>query len=678
MKWKIKRLKGTHRNIYHFRLTTDQWFQYILFMLALSFTYDALSDFVQDKALTFVIIMAAAIAVLAAENIFDKSLKITPYGPKGPFIGLYSIEANRKINLHIDNGLIQRNLETACLLELVNKCFAETKYKCGVCLIGRSGSGKSTIINQFQYGGDFQGAIENFSDNYEYFEEYALSLYKDNPEKNLTKKTVFILDHFERYFSLNGKKKKDVQATIRRLSKLPVVFVFSMRQEFFVPFIEEFDINHLDGENPGVTGNEGILFYKEYLAGSRWRSEENILICGSENEGNDHGGGTVTKTMKRLCRQAFGDERGDAVYNHFCDAPLIQQQIIFNLMKHEYAEEGEVPVLDSHTDESMMMKKYYDVQLCSTGDYFMASRIMYLLCIGRNSGISFTDDHIRNALCIFEKKDVRAFNDCLEKLHDVNLIKYSARNSTTRYEVAHDYVAKSFEAYAGTELPANVKSALDEYKSEYVRNTGMNGAISEYRRKRKWKSTGIFGWIVFIFSIVLAGAAFGCDIQAGGGRLPWTVFVLCLASLLYVFNFYMNITRHYRKDIWFAVVFFYLVSMCFGTAAAIVPEYWLHFLGAGNASLGLSCLFIGLNPHLAESAKKWFCSYGWRTFVVGGLLILLALLVQFGSFVTVWIIDTKSVLQFTPMAALLIYAYLSHMSKEFFYVGVEGIFSTGR
>ena len=67
-----------------------------------------------------------------------------------------------------------------------------------------------------------------------------------------------------------------------------------------------------------------------------------------------------------------------------------------------------------------------------------------------------------------------------------------------------------------------------------------------------------------------------------------------------------------------------------------------------------------------------------KTFAVGILLIMLALLVQFGSFVTVWIIDTKSLIQFLPMAALLIYSYLSHMNKEFFYVGVEGIFSTGR
>lgn len=678
MKRNINKQKRLHRNIYHFPLTKDQWFQYALFVLGMSTLMDALKNVIGDKLLAIWIVLALVLVVMVAKSVLEHASVIKPYGPEEQFIGLYSIEGNQKIELNEDNGLIARNEEIDCLKGLIDECFADKRSKRGICLIGRSGSGKSTIINQFEYSEDVPYTIWNFSDSYDYLEEYILSLYKNNPEKNLvdTDKTVFILDHFERYFSLDDKKKAAVKRIIYRFAKLPAVFVFSMREEFFVPFVKELDINNLAEREPGAEGSKGILFFKKYLAGNRAKQENNVLICGSEKGKSDDK--SVTQTMKRLCQQAFGLERGNEVYGHFQNSTLIQQQIIFNLMKHDYDVEGEIPVLDSNVDENMMMKRYYDVQLCSTGDYFMASRIMYLLSVGRNSGIFFTDDDIKNALCIFDKKDVEDFKKCFDRLHELKLIKYSARNTTVRYEIAHDYIAKSFEAYANTELPANVKSSLDEFKSEYTRNTNMNNMISNYRKKRKWIGTGTFGWLVFILSIAITLFSFVYDFKSGSSRLPWTVFVLCVASILYVFSFYMNITRHYRKGAWILVTLFYFIAICMGTIASVFPEYWLHCLGIGNSAMGFSCIIIGLNFHLAEAARKWFQSYGLKTFAMGGLFVVLAFMVQFGRFGTVWIIDTKSVLQFLPMAALLIYAYLAHLNKEFFYTGVEGIFSTGR
>ena len=73
--------------------------------------------------------------------------------------------------------------------------------------------------------------------------------------------------------------------------------------------------------------------------------------------------------------------------------------------------------------------------------------------------------------------------------------------------------------------------------------------------------------------------------------------------------------------------------------------------------------------------RKWFLSYGLKTFAVGGLLIAMAVIVKVGVSGVTW--NIGSIMQFLPMTALLIYAYLAHMNKEFFYAGVEGIFSTG-
>ena len=675
MKLKINRQKDLHRDIYNFPITKDQWFQFALFVLGFSVVFDLIKGVFSNSILAVIVICGVVLGIMAIKTHVENKTSITPYGPKPQFIGLYSIE-DKKIDLNIDNGLIPRDMEIGCLRSLIDKCFYDTEGKRGICLIGRSGSGKSTIVNQFEYDPELPYKVHNFSNNYDYFEDYILSLYRDNPEKYLIddNRTVFILDHFERYFSLTDERKASVKNTIRRIAKLSVVFIFSMREEFFVPFLAEFDINDLDGSHPACIKGTGILSYKEYLLGNREKTEENVLICGSEKETNDDKG--IVKTMARLCNQAFGDERGDEVYRYFQSGTLIQQQIIFNMLKHEFDEEGEIATLNTNIDENTMMKKYYDVQLCSTGDYYMASRIMYILCVGRNKGISFTDDDVKNALCVLGKKANDDFNSCLNKLHELKLIKFSARNTTARYEIAHDYVAKSYEAYANTELPSNVKNAMDEFISEYIRETNMSKIISDYRRMKKWISTGVFGWIVFIISLVITSICFTVETMGGSSRISWAVFIICITSILYVFSFYMNITRHYRKGCWVLVTFLYLLAMCFGTAASVFPEHWLYCLGAGNAAMGLSCCIIGLNFHLAEMGRKWFRAYGLRTFLVVFLLIALSYLVQFASFRSIGILDTKSILQLLPMVALLVYGFLSHLNKEYFYTGVEGIFST--
>ena len=76
--------------------------------------------------------------------------------------------------------------------------------------------------------------------------------------------------------------------------------------------------------------------------------------------------------MERLCEQAFGEEqRGKEIFQHFKNSTLIQQQIIFNMLKHEFDTYGEVQILDSNIDENVMMNQYFDIQLCSTGNYYM-------------------------------------------------------------------------------------------------------------------------------------------------------------------------------------------------------------------------------------------------------------------------------------------------------------------
>lgn len=667
----LKKAKGLHRNIYQIPIAKEYWIDFILVLLGASAISDAAKNWLTDTHFYVFATVLLGLVLFILKSRLENPPKVVPYGPKPQFIGLYSIESREDI-LNIDKGMIPRNIEINCLHSLIKECFAQPNPKRGICLIGRSGTGKSTIISQFEFRESAEFEIKNFSESYDFFEDYILNLYQDVPEKNLIKNTVFILDHFERFFSLPAHKKESIKKTVKRLSKLSTVFIFSMRQEFFVPFLMEFNINNLTDDLLCKTEYQGILFFKEAISGNKNTGDDNVLICTSEQDGTD---GKVEKTMTRLCEQAFDVQRGKEIYEHFKNASLIQQQIVFNMLAHEFTENSDIPVLEPYMDADFMMKRYFDVQLCSTGDYFMASRILYFLCQGHNSGISFTDMDVKNALCIFEEKDVKDFNVCLDKLHDLKLIRYSARNSTRRYEIAHDYIAKTFETYANREFNSNVKNALDEYRSEYVRNTDMKKMIEDYRRKKKWKTPGNFGITVFIFSLIIACVCFVIDAEFKDLGLSWQVYVICLVSLLYVYTFYQNITRHYRRKLWILVPALYILSMFCGTMGIVCSDYWLIFLGAGNASIGASCIIIGANASLAQMPRKWFLSYGLKTFAVGGLLIAMAVIVKVGVSGVTW--NIGSIMQFLPMTALLIYVYLAHMNKEFFYAGVEGIFSTG-
>lgn len=67
----------------------------------------------------------------------------------------------------------------------------------------------------------------------------------------------------------------------------------------------------------------------------------------------------------------------------------------------------------------------------------------------------------------------------------MRLIKRIQHNVMWIFEVPHDYIAQSFEIYAGTEIPSNVKAALDEYKSEYLRKLGIKERIEVYVKGQK-------------------------------------------------------------------------------------------------------------------------------------------------------------------------------------------------
>lgn len=668
----IKRKKGLHRNIFHLQITHDEIYNLLIFVLALSASYEVLKQFILDNDM-FVIGLSviAYVTLLFHRKQQERIKRIIPYKKSNTFVGLYSIEESKAIEANFDNGLISREKEVEYIDKVLWTIWEQPGYKRGICLVGASGCGKSTIINLLEYGkyreSNDEYNIYNFSDKYDYLEDYLKDTFKIDYVTEIQKRTkniVIIFDQFERFFSLKEEKKVMVKRCIEHLSISNVAIIFSLREEFFLQFLYYFDINHLNAENNIEPDFNGTLAHKKYFLGENEKNfyDNNILVCfGEENySGTDH------NEMQRLCEQAFNEETGKKIYENFKDTTLIQQQIIFNILENEknYIASERFWKMDVNS----MMKRYFDVQLCSTGNFFDASRIMYLLSAGRNEGISFTNEDLEAALCIFTQDEKDDFQQCIEELHKLCLIKHIRHNVEGMYEVSHDYIAQSFEIYAGTEMPANVRVALEEYKSEYVRELRIKEKIETHIKEQRKPNTamGIIK-ISYIVSITL----YVLSLKGMFTHVPVTVLILSLASLLYVYEFYRNIVFHYHNGKSICTKFCYLVAMICGTSAVIFPSGWLVCLGLGNAIQGFASFKIGLDKDISSVGQKMFLAYGAKTMLMGSLLSIC----RFAFYLRNPTMDVEMV-EVIIMVALLLYSYLAHMNKEFFYAHLEMLFSS--
>lgn len=669
--------KGIHRNIfYNFTISGTEWFEICIFFIGSSVVSEFLDAIFGHNVGSGLILLFIYIIIIIIRNKLRKANKITSYKKTDQFVGLYSIENSKPISANFDNGLITRKSEIKYLKKILDIVLEQSDIKQGICLVGKSGCGKSTILNLFENEKDNSYMIFDFSEKYEFLEDYIKKEFDENyieEIKKTNKNIVIILDQFERFFSLDYPRKEKVKKVVKDLSIKNVAIIFSIREEFFLQFLRTFDINNLNENTIENIEYHGIISNKKHLIYNGMETK-NILLCLNDENYRNTDKESIDTHMKRLCEQAFGERNWESIYNKFKNGTLIQQQIIFNILKNE-KECGRdfMKYLDS--DENYMMKRYYDVQLCSTGDFFNSSRIMYLLSLARLNNLAFNNDEIKDALCISNKFELEEFNGSLQELHKLQLIKKTKYNSTENYEIAHDYVAKTFESYANTEMPTNVKIAIDEYKAEYIRKTSIQNNVRRYRERQK-KGFGvcfllICSFIISIFSYIIHKGFFNKEIS-------WTILALSLISLLYVFSFYKNITRYYLRKNKILISMCYFLSMLCGTMAVIIPNIWLQMLGIGNFFIGISCIIIGFNKEMSFIGRKMFSSYGWKTALVGILLFAYACFLRMGAFEKILNINIKMILEIIPMAVLLGYAYSAHLNREFFYAHLEAILSTNK
>lgn len=617
---------------------------------------------------TILALLISVIGSLILNKVGKPQNKIDPYGPVNQFAGLYSIEGSRPITINIDNGLISREKEIIHLNGIINKYLNSYSGERCICIVGKSGSGKSTIINLFEninkdskYKSDILKNIDieyktyNFTDKYDYFEQYLQDRIAEEYIKfleNSKESFLFILDQFERFFELNVEQKNSIKKIIKQMSMKNVIFLFSLREEFFMHFYYEFNIYNMHVEN--IYDRKGILEYNSLNINDNC-DLENILFCQNDEMYIDSTG-KINSRLQNLCNNAF-KRNANIIYDNFKDNILIQKQIIFNLLKNE-EDRGADLLSYINSDINDLMKRYFDVQLCSTMDYFDATRIMYLLSIGRLNSIRFSLSNIEDALCIFEIKQKEKINECVKQLHNLQFIKKVKYNNDNEFEIAHDYVASAYNDYASSELNIEVKSALDTYKLEYIKSI-ENNSCDTFENKAQYfsaltnKRIGLHFTIsiIYLFNLLLLFFDYIQD-----KTLNIIPFMLSIVSINYVYHYYSKIFRYYRKRHLLIKLNYFIAVIC-GAIGSFCDVYWILWFGLGNSINAINSVIISLDKEISYSGRILHRNYGYKTFVMGSLLV----------FLNIGLKNQYDIVKVVAMSCLLGYSYLSHMNQEYFY-----------
>ena len=610
--------------------------------------------------------------------------------------------------------------------------FSQKKIKQAICLTGRSGCGKSTIISFFRnkYGDHYE--IVEMTDNYLNFRSHLNYRFKNDIEGELIrltqeKKVVFVLDQFERFFYLDEEKKKDIKQLIFNISKENTAIIISLREDYLADFLKVFNVNNLKetGLKKNAENDSGILssltnivkisnknryrpmtnnprkshgafskrgIKKNYFLNleevGKWtdegvleRVDNTIFYC--EGQSVDTGGKNAENDEKIMikgkCEELFG-QKGVEFYEKHRSDTLIQQEIVFHMAEFE----KKINILSSYDISELcklenyeLMNQYYDTQLMSTGDFFNASRIMYLLSSARINKVVMRNDDLEFGIVPeqFEKKGNIIFHKTLDKLEQLQLIRRNIKDSDLEYEVAHDFIANTFLSYSYTHIDRNVRGALDLFMSECI-DTDKERGMKEKKDFFGVLKKSLFYKKAVVISAVSAVIAFLMivfvynpwldvwkDYNVYGNTFSWFPLLCTEACMLYLYNIYNKVLRFCRGKKEKECKITYIICLTGCVVGVYFYPHGVVFLGVFLSIMGLTAAFL-LNSAYQRASRNELRSYGFKCLTVGIAVIVFHFMMwAYNSTLPVYVVF----IEMAMMVIIIGYGFLAHMTKEYLY-----------
>lgn len=643
----IKRLKKQRTNFIYSRKSL--WLEVLLGIVGIFPCYNLVEFLPKHLQISGIILYLIIIAILFILKYKKNDANIQPYKRTENFIGLYDAAT-----LDCDDKLIIRTDEINFLKSKIKAMMDGDLPNRTICLVGESGCGKSTILHMMLNTMENEAEIVDCSADYsslftiirKRFGE-RLNDVKANLER-AEKPILFVFDQFERFFFLDDEKQKEFrQKYLTILSSKKVVSIFVLRNEFLAQFtysINLFDITNNVRTNTGVltyymphTGNDLPQFF--YCDNSNVIAEriDQKYIESFDGRGKD---------IKIMCECAFsGLDKFTKIYDTFKSDKLIEQQIFLNILENDkYFINQQNFSLFLNKEELLTM--YFDRQLCSTGNYADAMRIMYLFSKGRKSRKAFDVLEIRNALYNTNSSKIK---DCINKLNHLQLIR-KIQNKQESYEVIHDYIADKYVEYCEKEMKPEVKMTLDNYISNRDSEEFRNNINRTRERKKTIPHCANFFLLIVLFFTVIITPIYAF---IENNHYLFIIMIPAIFSTYYGYSIYRQILRLTCKKFYGLIL---PIMAALEITCLIRYNFFGVYLGVATIVIGAFLLRISSTEKLVEVSRSFFRNFGWKVVLTGITITVLGLF-----------LNHQHILAASLMMVIIIYAYIAQLNENYYF-----------
>ena len=668
---------------------------------------------------------ALCIAFILAKRNKDA---VIPYCRKEDFqfLGLYNLKDS---DLNKGQDVLRRDEEVRYMKQILEDViFPQVSVKQALCITGPSGYGKSIILNFFKQTYKNEYTIYDFAGNYHEFAGHMVSELGTNIDLRISEltaigKVVFILDQFERFFFLSDKEQEKIRNIIKYLCKKNTGIIVSLREEYLADFLKQFDMNNLLSEDGGEDAvpcgilkkvfsvidnpndmNDEISLLKRSTKTNLWEGQliknngaiyldmydsvimekigSTLLYCQNQNKtGFQLNGETLhASILESKCRKLFDEKIGSLLFHKHVQEPLIEQQIIFHMaefnqkIRHYSADELNAFI---EKDSNELLEQYFDLQLASCNDYFDASRILYLLSQARIRQLSLKTDDVENYLFpnLFAKKGHEQFENTIEQLEKIQLIRKNTEGSRVEYEIAHDFIADAYLNYCSTNMDRNVKSALDLFIMEYMdikRTTPFREKIflrKEVQKQNFYRNVSYFTLALIFITYLVQRFIFNpwttiwSDLNPYGNYLPKFPLFITMLSEIYIYCMYDKTVKYYMGEKAGAVRMRYILFAFLAYMAVFAYPHFLFFDGLGLAVATLNIALL-LDQSYRQTCRNELLAYGAKSFMIG---MVFACSHIFFLLTNQHFEDFLILSECIMFMILLAYGFFVHMTQEFLY-----------
>lgn len=728
----IERLKKKHRNIYgisNFKFRMAACFLIALWVVAVAdVACSGMKPFMRTVLYTGIAGICFA-AVFFSQR--EKKGSMVPYTRQEgfQFLGLHDL---RNADLKDSSDVLQRTEEIACMKKVLEEIiFPQSVVKQALCLVGPSGCGKSTILAFFREKYKSEYLCYDFSGNYHELESKMCEDFGTNIDVALAdraakQKIVIILDQFERYFHLSPEEQENVRRIMRTLCRRNTAIILSLREEFLADFLKQFDMNDIKADpqtnikvqshgifheltsiiwrNTGTQGGNGFLKPVQTLKWAESIIKNNgkvylnspfshmtvdlseqmgitLFYCQNENQVPVQADGQQGSSSLLLnkCLKVFG-ANGESYFSKYKNATLIEQQIVFHMAEFNqkmYAQTPEELETMFRQSNSELLNDYFDVQLASCKDYWLASKILYIYSKARDEQIFIKTDDVEKGLFSqqFSQDGYKTFLDTIAQLEKLQLIRKNNDGSSQEYEIAHDFIAQAYLKYCENSMNRDIKNALDLFLSEYMNAQLKDEMKKSYTHRLQMMQAGFYRSAT---ALAIAVMCIGFIIEAFvwnpwttvlqsanpyGDYLPLFPLVITSVSVIYLCGLYDRMVKYFRGRSIQKCKCCYTLLMVLAVLAVLA---YPHFLLLDSIDLIVSSvdIFFLLNAEYLSSCREQLRAYGIRSIMIGTIFAI-GHIVFWATNAT---FDTYLIFVETVMFSVLTaYACLSHLTEEYLY-----------